>query len=177
MADGFPLLQCHPPVMPADRRHMAWANMIQRARVSSIVVVGLGARSRWAPTPPPRTAAIINNKIITALTRSEVNSPCLLFSELVDNRGEIHFLALSFSMDSVANTLNRYCAMELLREVFINLSLENDRSAVATVTGMVTYRKNAVQTFRIKHIQVFLLFTFFGTTFRLLNIAVVWLSF
>ena len=46
----------------------------------------------------------------------------------------------------MANTLNRYCAMALLREVFINLSLENDRSAVATVTGMVRYRKNAVQT-------------------------------
>ena len=49
-------------------------------------------------------------------------------------------------MESMANTHNRYCVMALLREVFINLSLENDRSAVATVTGMVRYRKNAVQT-------------------------------
>ena len=65
----------------------------------------------------------------------------------------------------MANTLNRYCAMALLREVLINLSLENDRSAVATVTGMVRYRKNAVQTFRIARIQVFLLFTFFSNTF------------
>ena len=111
------------------------------------------------------TAAITNNKITTALTRSEVNSPCLLFSELVDNRGEIHFLALSFSMDSVANTLNRYCAMALLREDLINFNLENDRPAVATVTGMVRYRKNAVQTFRIARIQSFPLFTFFSTTF------------
>ena len=47
-------------------------------------------------------------------------------------------------MESMANALNRYCATAHLREVFINLSLENDPSAVATVNGMVRYRKNAV---------------------------------
>ena len=61
----------------------------------------------------------------------------------------------------MANTLNRYCAMALLREVFINLSLEIDRSAVATVTGMVRY-------FSLRFLE---------PLFSLQNIAMVWLSF
>ncbi len=45
------------------------------------------------------------------------------------------FLALLFPIESIANPLNLSCPMCLLKWDFINLSLENERSAVATVSG------------------------------------------
>ncbi len=48
------------------------------------------------------------------------------------------FLALLFPIESIANPLNLSCPMCLLKWDFINLSLEDERSAVATVTGTLT---------------------------------------
>lgn len=47
------------------------------------------------------------------------------------------FRATAFSMDKIASPDNRSCCMVFLRYVLINLSLEKDLSAVATVTGNV----------------------------------------
>lgn len=52
--------------------------------------------------------------------------------------------ATVFLMKIIAKDDNRYRLMEFLKYVFINLSFENDRSADATVTGIVRYRKHSV---------------------------------
>ena len=52
--------------------------------------------------------------------------------------------ATAFSIDKIASPDSQSCCMVFLRYVFINLSFENDLSAVATVSGNVRNSKKAV---------------------------------
>ena len=53
-----------------------------------------------------------------------------------------------FSMERMASPLSLSCDIVLRKYVLINFSLENDLSAVATVTGMVKNNLTAVATSR-----------------------------
>ena len=53
------------------------------------------------------------------------------------------FWVIECSMNRIAKLRNLSCPIAFLKQVFINVNFENDRSALVVVTGMVTNNRNA----------------------------------